>query len=141
MIWTETFNAQYLLVEVNCDGKLIVLAKANHAMVDELVYPGERSIALLNKTRDQSNEIQLTCLFVVRCTGKNLHDCKLSHYWFTHHVMGLVFVQLRKEKKRRTRLFPQTNPPRIKLLFSYAKVFFCFVWKTWPMITARIQTP
>ena len=51
MIWTETFNAQYLLVEVNCHGKLIVLAKANHAMVDELVYPGERSIALLNKTR------------------------------------------------------------------------------------------
>ena len=74
MIWTETFNAQYLLDAVNCHGKLIVLAKANLAMVDGLVFPGERSIALLSKTRDQSNEIQLTCLFVVRCTGKNLLD-------------------------------------------------------------------
>lgn len=74
MIWTDTFNAQYLLVEVNCHGKLIVLTKASLAMVDGLVFPGERSIALLSKTRDQSNKIQLTCLCVVRCTGKNLLD-------------------------------------------------------------------
>lgn len=66
------FNTQYLLVEVNYHGKLIVLAKANLAMVDGLVFPEERS--LLSKTRDQSNEIQLTCLFVVRCTSKNLFD-------------------------------------------------------------------
>lgn len=39
MIWTDTFNAQYLLVEVNCHGKLIVLAKANLAIVDGLVFP------------------------------------------------------------------------------------------------------
>ena len=74
MIWTETLNTQYLLVEANCHGKLIVLAKANLAMVDGLVFPRKRSIALLSKTRDQSNKIQLTCLFVVRCTGKNLLD-------------------------------------------------------------------